>query len=200
MLIGDRLVVIAQTAMQGWEPSRYRPALIRFEGRTWRVTGKIAGEATSVRYELTAWQPTDGEITGPTIEYTPGYVGLRDRALALGHRRGYIVLLLRALSPLVGLLPARTKGHFEEVYGLDPVASTFQSVFLEFLVTLGGFVMALIGTMVLAHSGETGGISRALFAAIGLIAGADGAVRYGRILKEERPPVGFYEWIWRRTP
>ena len=194
---GDRLVVVARVAMDGWEPSRYRPALIRFDGRTWRVTGKSAGASGAMRYELAAWQPADGEVTGRTIEYTPDYVALRDHSRSLVQRRGYVVIVLRWLSPLVGFLPARTKGRFEALYGLDPVASTFHSVFLEFLIAIGSFVLASIGQMVRGLAGVSAGWNAWLFFAIGLVVVIDGSMRYSRILREERPPVGFFEWIRR---
>jgi hypothetical protein len=189
--------------MDGWEVRKYRAAMIRFDGRTWRIGGKTVGADRTIRYELVPWQPGEQDIPGLEIEYTPDYVALRDYTAATGRRRSNVTAGLRIVSPLIGFLSARTKARLEAVYGLDPVAATFQSVFLQFLITIGCFVLATIGMMAMAGaavyrlSGGPG-IPAVLLVAIGVAVGIDGAVRYGRILNEERPPPGFYEWLFRR--
>jgi hypothetical protein len=73
-------------------------------------------------------------------------------------------------------------------------------VFVEFLITLGAFAMSAIGKMIEAHEGHSAGISVKLFVGIGLVFVLDAAMRYDRILREERPPPGFYEWLVTRRP
>jgi fucose permease len=104
------------------------------------------------------------------------------------------------VSPLIGFLPARTKARLELTHGVDPVATTFQSVFVEFLITLGAFAMSAIGKMIEALEGHNAGISSKLFVGIAIVVGLDAAMRYDRILREERPPPGFYEWLVTRRP
>ncbi len=195
---GDRLTVITPVRhMAGWEVRRYRAPLIRFDGRTWRITKRTTGADKMTRYELEAWEPWEGEQTGPEIDYTPEYVVLRDHALAIGRRRGRVTVLLNAVSPLTGFLPARAKARLETTYGIDPVASTSWSVFIEFLVTLAALALVSIAQMVGAF-GYRSGIPAPLILTIGVLAAVDGAVRWGRVFAEERPAPGFYEWLFKR--
>jgi hypothetical protein len=85
------------------------------------------------------------------------------------------------------------------VYGIDCVTSTKWSIFMEFLAALAGFVLASIGTMVIAY-GFPSPIVPMTFIGIGVVSAVDAGVRLGRVLSEERPPPGFYEWLfcWRR--
>lgn len=200
VLEDDRLLVISRVDMDGWEVRQHRAAMIRFDGRTWRITGKVVGADRTIRYELVPWQPGEQDIPGLEIDYTPDYVALRNHTAAMGRRRSRVTSGLRIVSPLIGFLPGHTKAHLEAVYGVDPVATTFHSVFLEFLITIGSFALATIGMMAMAGtiiyklSGGPG-IPAVLLVVIGVAVGIDGAVRYGRILREERPPPGFYEWL-----
>lgn len=203
VLDGDRLLVISRVDMDGWDVRKHRAAMIRFDGRTWRITGKTAGADRTIKYELVPWQPGEQDIPGLEIDYTPDYVALRDHRAAIGRRRSRVTSGLRIVSPLIGFLPGQTKARLEAVYGVDPVATTFQSVFLEFLITIGSFALATIGMMATAGTiiyklPGGPGIPSTLLVVIGVAAGIDGAVRYGRILKEERAPPGFYEWLWTR--
>jgi hypothetical protein len=78
-------------------------------------------------------------------------------------------------------------------------------VFLELIITLGAFAMGSIGQLILAHTsaehageGTTAGFPVGILFVTGLLTAIDGAMRYSRILNEERPPPGFYEWLIRR--
>src|SRR5690349_17354263 len=85
--LGDRLIVITSSShMPGWEVRKYRAPVIRFEGRSWRITDRIVLPDKSTRFELSAWDPNAGEIPGPEIDYTPDYVAVRDQAFAIGRR------------------------------------------------------------------------------------------------------------------
>ena len=92
--------------------------------------------------------------------------------------------------------PARTKDRLETVYGIDPVRSTKASVFIEGIVALGAFVLSSIARMVGAF-GSDSGLPTGLFVIIGLVMAVDGAVRWSRLIAEERPAPGFYEWLFR---
>ncbi len=198
---GNDLTVITPVRhIAGWDVRKYRAPVVRFDGRTWRITNKTIGADKLTRYELVSWEPLDGELTGPEIDYTPDYVALRDHALAIGRRRSRATMLLNYVGPLTGFLPARTKARLETVYGIDPVVSTRWSVFIQYLVALAAFALGAIGQMV-SGFGYSSGIPTLLVLAIGVIAGVDAAVRWGRLFAEERPAPGFYEWLFRRpTP
>jgi hypothetical protein len=182
--------------MPEWDIRQHRVTLIRFDGATWRVDSKTMANG-KVRYQLAPWVPADEYVIGREIEYGDAYVAARDRHRTSGRRSNRVTSLLRMISPLIGFLSARTKAELEARYGVDPVSTTFQSVFLELLVTIGSLVMAVIGIFALGLSGSTAGLSVKLFLALAVVAAVDGSVRYGRILREERPPVGFLEWIRR---
>jgi hypothetical protein len=185
--------------MEDWEVRQHRHTLIRFVERTWRVAGKTAADGKT-HYKLVPWTPADQHLVGRTIDYNAEYVARRDGAAPRIRARNRVTGFLRWVSPLIGFLPGRTKARLELTHGVDPVATTRQSVFLEFLVTLGALAMSSIGQMIVAHEGHDAGISVKLFVGIGIVAGLDAAMRYDRILGEERPPPGFYEWLVKRRP
>ena len=195
---GDRLTVVTPARhMAGWEVRKYRAPVILFDGRSWRITDKTIGRDKLTRYDLVAWEPLDGEIPGPEIDYSPDYVALRDHAVDVGRRRSRRTMLFNYVTPLTGFLPARTKDRLEVLYGIDPVASTMWSVFIQFLVTLGSLSLVSIAQMVSAF-GYHSGIPARLLLPIAGIAGVDGVVRWSRVIGEERPAPGFYEWLFRR--
>lgn len=197
-LAGNRLTIITPVRdLPGWDVRRYRAPVIRFDDRSWRITARTAGPDKTTRYELEPWTPLEGELTGPEIEYTPESVALRDHALEIGRRRSRVTGLLGLVRPLTGFLPARTKDRLETVYGIDPVASTSVSVFIQVIVALCALTMASIAQMVKVY-GYSSGISVTLAVAIAVLALPDAAVRWSRIHAEERPAPGFYEWLFRR--
>jgi hypothetical protein len=187
--------------MEGWEVRQHRHTLIRFVQRTWRVAGRTTS-AGKTHYQLVPWTPADPHLIGREIDYNAEYVAQRDRTAVSTRKRSRATGLLRLVSPFIGFLPGQVKIRLEAAYGVDPVATTFQSVFLEFLIMLGAFAMSSIGQLILAHEGaeraKRAGIPVVLYVVIGVIAGLDCAVRYDRILGEVRPPPGFYEWLWGR--
>lgn len=188
--------------MEDWNVRQHRHTLIRFVARTWRVAEKTTA-AGKTHYKLVPWTPADPQLIGREIDYNAEYVARRDRTAVSTRKRSRVTSALRVVSPLIGFLPGQTKARLEAAYGVDPVATTFHSVFLEFLITIGSFALATIGMMALAGAiayrlPGGPGIPAVLLVVIGVAVGIDGAVRYGRILREERPPPGFYEWILRR--
>jgi hypothetical protein len=193
----DRIVVVSSVEMADWEVRRNRPTLIRFAEQTWRTARKTTA-AGKTQYELVPWSEADQHLIGREIDYNTDYVARRDNTPISARRRSRVTALLRIISPLVGFLPGRTKTRLEAGHGIDPVASTSQSVFFQFLITLGAFSLASIGQLIVAHEGTDAGLPVALFVVIGLVTGLDGAVRWDRILSEQRPPPGFYEWLFRR--
>ena len=93
-LSGDSLTVISPVQhMNGWDVRRYRAPVIRFDGRPWRVTKKTTDLDKLTRYELAPWEPSDEELTGPEIDYSPETVVLRDHAIEIGHKRGRVTLI-----------------------------------------------------------------------------------------------------------
>jgi hypothetical protein len=203
VLDDERLLVISAVDMEGWEVRQHRARVIRFEERTWRVAGKTTGAENLIHYELVPWTPGEQDVTGPEIEYNSAYVAHRDSTRVAERKRGRTTGLLRYASPIIGFLPARTKARLERDHGIDPVETTFHSVFLEFLfavccLTVSPFISVLLArTPVFTLLGGLKG-TVAMLVAIGAVVGIDGFVRYGRILSEERPPPGFYEWLFRK--
>lgn len=198
---GDRLTITTPVGdMPGWDVRRYRAPVIRFEGRSWRITARTRGPNNTTRYHLEPWEPNAGEIPGPQIEYSAESVAFRDHALEIGRRRSEITGILGhgLIRPFTGFLFARTKDRLETVYGIDPVRSTQASVFIESIVALGAFVVSSIAKMVLAF-GSDSGLPVGLFVATGVVASVDAGVRWSRLLNEERPAPGFYEWVFRRS-
>lgn len=188
-------VVSAARHMPGWHVRRYRSPVIHFDNRTWRVVARNTAPDGLTHYDLAAWQPIDGEIPGPEIVYSAEYVALRDYKLAVGRRRGRITLVLNAASPFIGLLPARAKERLEDLYGIDPVASTFASIVMEGVVVLGSFALASIGVMVQVW-GANSGLPAIPAVAVGVVLLIDAAARWSRLLGEERPGPGFFEWLF----
>jgi hypothetical protein len=193
--------------MPDWEVRQHRATLIRFEDKTWRVAAKTT-RAGKIHYELARWDVPDHERAGRQVDYNAEYVASRDQAAPRIRARTRVTGFLRWVSPLIGFLPARTKARLELTHGVDPVATTRQSVFLEFLITIGSFALATIITMATGGSlamnlpagGVTIGLSSSRLILIGIVAGLDAAMRHDRILREERPPPGFYEWLVPRRP
>jgi hypothetical protein len=199
-LNGDRLIITTPVSeMPGWDVRRYRAPVIRFDGRTWRITSKTPGPNRTTRFELEPWEPSDSEIPGPEIEYSAGSVTLRDHALELARQRSDATGLLgfAPIRSLTGFLWARMKDRLETGYGIDPVRSTKASVMIESIVTLCAFVLSSIAQMVVAFGADSG-LPVALFVVVGLIAAVDAAVRWSRLVAEERPAPGFYEWLFTR--
>jgi hypothetical protein len=199
-IYGDRLTIITPAGdMPGWEVRRYRAPVVRFEGRTWRITARTRGRDKTTRYDLEAWEPHHGDVPGPEIEYSAASVELRDHADDLGRKRSRVTGVLGFITPLTGFLPAKTKDRLEAVYGIDPVASTHASVMIEAIVALGAFVLATIAQFVKIY-GYSSGISATWMVVIGAVVAIDAGIRWSRLMADERPAPGFYEWVFRRRP
>lgn len=194
----DSLTVITPVRqMEGWQVSRYRASVIHFDGRTWRVTKHTFGADRLSRYELTRWEPSAEELTGPRIEYSPDDVTLRDFGLRQGRRRGRVTLILNLIGPLTGYLPARIKDALETRYGIDPVASTKQSVLIQSLLVFVALVFAPF-SQIFKINGLPGGFSMASSLVFAAVLGVDAVVRWSQALNEVRPPSGFWEWLFTR--
>jgi hypothetical protein len=185
--------------MPGWNVRRYRAPIIRFDGRTWRIKSKTPAPNRMTRFELEPWEPNDSEIPGPEIEYSAGSVTLRDHADELGRQRSDVTGLLgfAPIRSLTGFLWARTKDRLETEFGIDPVRSTTASVMIQWIVAFGAFVLSSIAQVVRAF-GYDSGFSVLFCVAIAVVAALDAGVRWSSLQGEERPPVGFYEWLLRR--
>ena len=195
---GDTLTVITPVHhMEGWQVSRYRAAVIHFDGHTWRVTKHTIGADRLSRYELARWEPSNEELTGPQIDYSPDDVALRDFSLEQGRRRGRVTLILNLMGPLTGFLPARIKDRLETRYGIDPVASTKASVLIQGLLAFVGLTIAPFSQIVRLY-GLPGGFTMLLVLAVTAVLGVDAVVRWSQVLDEVRPPPGFYEWLLSR--
>ena len=186
----DRVVVISRATMEAWEVRGHRQTLIRFEGRDWRIVERTVVPPDATRYVLVAWEADSHRIPGVTVEYGPEYAAARDRSARLVKRTRRASGLLRIASPFTGFLSGRIKDRLEVTYGIDPVASTKQSVIIEAILALGGLVATQIGM-------AGGGFPWYPFLAVTILLAPDVVVRWDRILGEQRPPPGFYEWTVR---
>jgi hypothetical protein len=186
----DRALVIARAAMDGWDVRQHRHALIHFDDRRWRIVNRAAFDGDTVRYELEPWEPNEHEVASIEIHYTPDYVAARDRAMLAHQKRQRASLFFIAYAPFTGFLPASVKDTLESRYGIDPVKSSWHSVIIEYLVALVSLALASIGMI----SGKFSGM---VFIPVAIVIAVDGVIRWERILGEERPPPGFYEWLFR---
>lgn len=194
VIVGDnRVIVVSRARMESWRVRSYRQTQVRFEGRNWRIAETAFAPPDSTRYTLVPWEGNDHDVIGLTIEYGPDYVANRDRAAKQDNRHRRASGWLRYVAPFTGFLSARIKDRLEVSYGIDPVATTKQSVIMETLAIMGGFVVAQIGMV-------TGVIAAPPFFAFSLLLLPDAAVRWDRVLAEQRPPPGFYEWLFRWRP
>ena len=188
----ERLIVISRAHMEAWDVRTYRQTLIRFEDRNWRIVETNFVPPESTRYTLVPWDLSDQDVIGRTIEYGPEYVVARDRDFIRTKRARRASGLMRIVAPFTGFLSSRIKNRLEASYGIDPMASTKQSVIMETMAILCGFVVTTLGIV-------TGAIPFLPFLAISLALLPDAAIRWDRVLAEQRPPPGFYEWIFRRS-
>ena len=187
----DRLIVISRAHMDAWKIRTHRHALIRFDGRSWRVVDISAVPPNATRYALAPWDLSEHDVVGMTIEYGEDYVAARDHTAKIATRRRQTSELMRVVGPFTGFLSARIKDRLEHSADIDPVRSTKQSVLIESMVGLCS--LAVMNVALMTHIFPTWP-----FAVVAVILGADAAVRWDRVLGEQRPPPGFYEWVFRR--
>jgi len=197
LLRGDRLIIESPIEIEGWEVRRHRRLLVHYEGRGWtpcRIELTVQG---SMRYELAPWNPAPLEIPGGAVEYGSDFVERRDSAAASRRRHERAGLALNLLSPLVGLLGARLKGSIEARFGIDSSAATARAVSLEALAIAPAVALVAIEFVASGIAGQPVGLPWRSCAAVALVLAPDVLMRWDRLLAEEHPPPGFYEWAWR---
>jgi hypothetical protein len=187
----DRLVVISRAHMDAWRIRAHRHAMIKFEGRSWRLVETSAVPPNATRYTLTPWDLSDHDVVSTTIEYGPDYVAVRDHAAKKVEHTRRSSALMRVVAPFTGFLSARTKERLEDKYDIDPIVSSKQSVLIE--VMLGFSSLAAMQIFMMT------GLPYLPFGIVALALAPDAAVRWSRVLEEQRPPPGFYEWVLRRA-
>jgi len=176
--------------MEEWEVRTYRQTVIRFEERNWRIVETVFVPPDATRYTLIPWDLSEQDVVGRTIEYGPEFAAARDRHFVRTKRLRRSSGLMRLVAPFTGFLSARIKDRLEDSYGIDPVASTKQSVIMETIAIMNGFALMQVGMM-------TGAFPYLPPLAASLVLLPDAAVRWDRVLREQRPPPGFYEWMFR---
>jgi len=195
---GDRLIIESRVAMDGWEVRAYRRLLIRYAGRDYTPQRRRRTADGAMRYELIPWRPSPLEIPKGEVEYGVDYVERRDRAAASSARRARAGAVLNLLSPFVGLLSAKLKARIEERFAIDVTAATRLSVRIEALLVGPALAVVAIGLVARGLAGVDPGLPVRTCATIAILFGLDAMMRWDRLLAEERPPPGFFEWLWRR--
>jgi len=190
ILDDERLVVISRVNMDAWQVRSFRINVIQFDNREWRVSERTAVPPDSTQYTLLPWHSSDHDVIGLTIDYGPAYVAERDRAAMQSAKARRVSGLLRFVAPFSGFLSARIKGRLEASYGIDPVLSTKQSVLMETFASIG-----LSGASLVASVANVPLRPLIAFVVVMVI---DASIRWSCVLDEERPPPGFYEWLFRR--
>jgi hypothetical protein len=103
---------------------------------------------------------------------------------------------MTVLSPLIGFLGSRTKLRIYEAYGVNPVAATSRSLFLEYLIIIMALAWTSIFMMVAARGyGWPLPVRPAVVIVLFLL--PDALMRWDRLLAEDAAPPGFYEWLFR---
>ena len=185
----DRLVVISRAHMDGWQVRTYRPTLIRFAERDWRVAETRVVPPDATQYTLVPWDRSEQDVIGQTIDYGPAFVEERDRALIQARKSSRVTGMLRVVAPFTGFLSGRIKNWLEVTYGLDSVATTKQSVIIQTMATIAA--LAAIQVLTIATTLRPFPF---LFGALLFL--LDAAVRWHRVLDEQRPPPGLFEWVF----
>jgi hypothetical protein len=187
VLADDRLVVISRAHMEAWSVRKYRQTLIRFNDREWRVIETRVVPPDATQYTLAPWDLGPHDVVGQTVDYGASYVADRDRLKTETTRVRRASHMLRMVAPFTGFLSARIKDRLEVLYGIDPVATTRQTCFMQGLVAICAMAVMQVG------------VAPRLCLLLAIVLLLDAAVRWDRVLAEQRPPPGFYEWfrLWR---
>lgn len=203
---GADRIVYARRAMPDWEPRRFRRVRVVFHGERYFVAAAAPTGDGGCMYRLCPW--TDDVIDRPaaTIRYDLEYVQQRDRARRAAQGSNLLRLFLIPALPLLGLLPSRWKQWLQERLGINPIAVTAYSIYLEFAVVmgLGGalVVYGIAGPMSEMYPGIPGRLENlfremaVLFPLFFLLL-IDVVGRLPNLLHNSPEQAGFYEWLVR---
>jgi hypothetical protein len=185
------LVVEAAVEMPEWRASRFRPTAILFEGERFAVRSHRAERRGLHVYELSPWADDGVERPGLEVEYDEAYVQQRQRLRTAGRVADVLAMAAVPLTPLLGLLPARTKAALHGVIGVHPVAATRASITLECVCA------SLCAALAVIHIATGGLLTPELRHTSWLLPllVADAFMRYGAVLKDELCAPGFLEWL-----
>ncbi len=201
----DELRIKSEVRMPKWKATRYRKTVVIFEGEKYQVN-KVSKEKDFYIYILSSLSATSCDIPSNVIEYDESYVKNRDRNLKKVEQNARVRLALLILYPLLGFLPYKTKLKLHRKYGFHPGFITRMSLFVEWLLGLGGLTLIAISLLaggfgsILGGSGE-GVFSNLLFSLIivcTITLFADAAMRYKRLTSGSLKQYGFFEWLFRR--
>ena len=200
---GEQLVVCSNADMDEWEVKDKRKTVIYINNEAWRLVGKQFFAKNEVRYLLEPWPDAMREIPGRVIRYDEKYIRSRDKALKKIRLESWTYPIFYVLSPLIGLLPSPVKSRIESNFGLSARDATFASLFIELLLII---VSTPLFVLITATAADRSQDSNMVYIAILnsvlheivllLILIIDLAIRYSSYLRDDRSPLGAFEWIW----
>jgi hypothetical protein len=192
---GSAVVVESAADMPDWEFRDYRRTAVLFRERKYFVAEKRLLPDGGYRYVLEPWGDLV-DLPGRIITYHHAYAAARDAAVRDEARRDRVSEALFFVSPLLGLLPARTKLALNDRYAFDPPTVTRQSIFLERIAFYCLSTLIVLGNVARLPAAWLAGLI-VLAAAVYV----DMIMRTGAADGDEQEQPGFWEWAvpgWKR--
>jgi len=181
---GERLSVYSKVDMDEWQVRQNRKTIICINDDVWHIVGKQFS-ANEVCYLLEPWTDLTNEIPGRIIRYDEEYVRNRDEALKKRRLKNRIGSVLYHMRFLTGFLPSGTKAGIETDFGVSARDATMISIIIELLL-----FFASTGLWLLISAID-------VFIVFTIILFTDIIIRYGSYLRDDRSPLGLFEWVWR---
>ena len=192
---GSAAVVESAADMPDWEFRDYRRTAVLFRDRRYFVAQKRLMPAGSYQYVLEPWGDLV-DLPGRTITYDDAYAAARDAEARDGKRRDRVSAALFFVSPLLGLLPARTKLALNDRHAFDPPTVTRQSLFLERIAFYCLSTLIVLGNVARFPAAWLAGL---IVLAVAVY--VDMIMRTGPADGGDQEQPGFWEWAvpgWKR--
>jgi hypothetical protein len=189
--------------MDEWEVQDKRKTVVYINNEAWRLVGEQFYAKNEVRYLLEPWPDAMREIPGRVIRYGEKYVKSRDEAFKKMRLESWTYPIFYVLSPLIGLLPSPVKSQIESIFGLSARDATLASLFIELLLIFSSVALFVLITATAADQAKDPNmvyiavLNNVLHEIVlVLILIIDLAIRYSSYLRDDRSPLGAFEWIW----
>ncbi len=186
------VVIYSSYDMEDWKVTSYRKAAIVFKDKTYFLVSKSMMEDGTFRYKLREWPEDHVDLPSQSIVYDEEYVAERNDYYIKAERLKKVSILMIVIQPLLGFLTSSQKRKLQKEYGIEPVAVTNYSLFLEYLclVSLSSSYVIQIFTRIFPSWFNYAPV-------VILVLLVDTIIRYHHILGESVYPYGFYEWIFK---